>query len=47
VTTHHYVEADVAMKERALARFQQPEAKIQRYRAARLAGRLPEDVVMT
>jgi site-specific recombinase XerD len=33
VTTHHYVEADLAMKERALARLQEPESKIQRYRA--------------
>ncbi|MDP2708331.1 MAG: tyrosine-type recombinase/integrase [Burkholderiales bacterium] len=33
VTTHHYVEADLTMKERALARLQEPEAKIQRYRA--------------
>lgn len=33
VTTHHYVEADLAMKERALARLQEPEAQIQRYRA--------------
>jgi len=33
VTTHHYVEADLAMKERALARLREPEAKIQRYRA--------------
>lgn len=33
-TTHHYVEADLAMKERALARLQEPEAKIHRYRAA-------------
>jgi site-specific recombinase XerD len=33
VTTHHYVEADLAMKERALARLQEPEAKNQRYRA--------------
>jgi site-specific recombinase XerD len=32
-TTHHYLEADLAMKERALARLQEPEAKIQRYRA--------------
>lgn len=32
-TTHHYIEADLAMKERALARLQEPEAKIQRYRA--------------
>ncbi len=33
VTTHHYVEADLAMKERALARLHDPGAKIQRYRA--------------
>ena len=33
VTTHQYVEADLAMKERALARFHEPDAKIQRYRA--------------
>ena len=32
-TTHHYVEADLAMKERALARLQEPEEKIHRYRA--------------
>jgi site-specific recombinase XerD len=32
-TTHQYVEADLTMKERALARLQQPNAKIQRYRA--------------
>ena len=33
VTTHHYVEADLAMKERALARLNEPDAKIQHYRA--------------
>jgi site-specific recombinase XerD len=33
ITTHHYVEADLTMKERALARLHEPEAKIQRYRA--------------
>jgi site-specific recombinase XerD len=32
-TTHQYVEADLAMKDRALARLQEPEAKIRRYRA--------------
>ena len=32
-TTHEYVEADLAMKERALARLQEPEAQFQRYRA--------------
>lgn len=33
ITTHHYVEADLTMKERALARLHEPEANIQRYRA--------------
>ena len=33
-TTHHYIEADLAMKERALARLQEPAAKIHRYRAS-------------
>lgn len=33
VTTHHYVEADLAMKDRALARLQEPSSKILRYRA--------------
>lgn len=32
-TTHMYVEADLAMKERALARLKQPEIKQARYRA--------------
>jgi site-specific recombinase XerD len=32
-TTHMYVEADLAMKERALARLKQPETKQARYRA--------------
>jgi len=32
-TTHQYIEADLAMKERALARLRDPDAKIQRYRA--------------
>lgn len=34
VTTHHYVEADLAMKERALARLHEPGAKVLRYRAS-------------
>ena len=34
VTTHHYVEADLAMKERALARLHDPGAKVLRYRAS-------------
>ena len=33
-TTHHYVEADLAMKERALARLQEPEANNKRYHAS-------------
>jgi len=33
VTTHHYVEADLAMKERALAKLHEPSSKILRYRA--------------
>ena len=32
-TIHHYVEADLTMKERALAKLHEPDAKIQRYRA--------------
>lgn len=32
-TTHHYVEADLAMKDRALARLQEPDSNIRRYRA--------------
>ncbi len=33
VTTHHYVEADLTMKDRALARLHEPDVRIQRYRA--------------
>ncbi len=32
-TTHQYVEADLAMKERALSKLQEPETAIRRYRA--------------
>ena len=32
-TTHMYVEADLAMKERALAKLQEPACKVPRYRA--------------
>ena len=32
-TTHQYIEADLAMKERALAKLHEPDSKIQRYRA--------------
>ncbi len=34
VTKHHYVEADLAMKERALDRLHDPGAKVLRYRAS-------------
>jgi len=33
-TTHNYVEADLAMKDHALARLQEPRAKMRRYRAS-------------
>ena len=33
-TTHHYVEADLKMKERALARLLQPEPDTRRYKAS-------------
>lgn len=32
-TTHHYVEADLAMKERALSRLKEPKTRPRRYRA--------------
>lgn len=32
-TTHRYVEADLAMKEKALARLEVPDTKLRRYRA--------------
>ena len=32
-TTHQYVEADLAMKDRALARLQEPDETVLRYRA--------------
>jgi hypothetical protein len=31
-TTHRYVEADLTMKEKALARLDEPDARIPRYR---------------
>lgn len=34
ITTHRYVEADLAMKEKALARLQEPETTINRYHPA-------------
>jgi len=39
VTTHRYVEADLAMKEKALARLDEPSTKLRRYR--------PTDALMT
>jgi integrase len=33
-TTHNYVEADLAMKNRALARLQEPKTKMRHYRAS-------------
>jgi integrase len=38
-TTHRYVEADLAMKERALARLEEPNTRLRRYR--------PTDALMT
>ncbi len=38
-TTHRYVEADLAMKEKALARLEEPKTKMRRYR--------PADTLMT
>lgn len=38
-TTHRYVEADLAMKEKALARLQEPDTKMRRYHP-------PDDVLM-
>ena len=32
-TTHRYVEANLAMKERALARLEAPDTKLRRFRA--------------
>ena len=32
-TTHRYVEADIAMKEKALARLEAPDTKIRRFLA--------------
>ena len=32
-TTHRYVEADLAMKEKALARLEEPGTKMRRFRA--------------
>lgn len=34
ITTHRYVEADLAMKERALARLQEPDTALRRFRAS-------------
>ena len=39
ITTHRYVEADLAMKDKALARLQEPETKMCRYHP-------PDDALM-
>ena len=44
-TTHRYVEADLAMKEKALARLEAPDTKMRRYRAARRTHAVPADAV--
>jgi hypothetical protein len=44
-TTHHYVEADLAMKERALARLHEPEPS-SALSGARLFDRLPADALI-
>ena len=33
-TTHRYVEADLAMKQKALARLEAPDTKLRRFRAS-------------
>ena len=38
-TTHRYVEADLAMKDKALARLKEPDTKIDRYNP-------PDDALM-
>jgi integrase len=38
-TTHRYVEADLAMKDKTLARLQEPDTKMRRYHP-------PDDVLM-
>ena len=41
-TTHRYVEADLAMKEKALARLEAPDTKMRRYRAPNALMRFPQ-----
>ena len=45
-TTHRYVEADLAMKEQALARLQEPDTNMRRYQAPDSLMRVPEDAVI-
>ena len=45
-TTHQYVEADLAMKETALARLQEPDAAVRRYQRTRLVDQVPKDAVI-
>ena len=45
MTTHRYVEADLAMKEKALARLQAPDTKLGSVPCARFAHAIPADAV--
>ncbi len=44
-TTHQYVEADLAMKEKALGRLQDPETPVRRFSGDGLAVGVPQDAV--
>ena len=44
-TTHRYVEADLAMKEKALARLEAPDTKMRRVPRAGLAHAVPANAV--
>ena len=44
-TTHQYVEADLAMKEKALARLQDPQTPVRRFSGDGLAVGVPQDAV--
>ena len=44
-TTHRYVEADLAMKQKALARLEAPDTKLRRYPRLGLAAAVPAGAV--
>lgn len=44
VTTHRYVQADLAMKEKALGRLEEPNTKLRRYRAPDSLMRFLQDL---